>query len=139
MLEVFYGLTVVQTAGIVTAVALSGISGTIVASKLGWIPREVLAGYAPLLLLSATFSFVSGRFYPGSCVGYIVAVCLQHFLIFGPNMALNADYTRELADVAGMASCIQLAGPTVLGSAASLPGLAAAAWSTLASSFVVDS
>ena len=126
-LETVYHKTQVQAAGLITAVAFSGILGTVVVSKLGWEPRDVLVFYGPLLLISATGTLLVAFFASGSLVGYIVAVCLQHLIVFGPNMALYAEFPQDLADVAGMASCIQLSGSCILASLFSLPGLAAAA------------
>ena len=126
MLETQYQVPLQRAGLLVSALALAGLLGSVFAGGVGQRPRDLIWFCVPCLLLSAACTAFVGIRLPSQLAGYMVATCLQHFLLLTANLSMHTSFTQELSDIAGVATCIEMTSTFFFGALISLPGLAVA-------------
>ena len=125
-LEEEYGLPLMQTALVISCFSAPSIFAAILVNWLEWTPRRVYFTMAPLLMLTAIVKIVVGVFFAKSVFCYIGAYLFFSLWPITIVIAISTEFPQEMPDIAGAASAFFNAGPLIMASMVSLPGLALA-------------
>jgi len=135
ILELQFDQTVKQTAGFTAMFAAACTLGSVVAGRLHQEPIDVLRLFTPLMVFSAVALVVAGI--SDTIIWYLPSISLLQFVVFPPIIAYHAEFTRDLEDIAGTATSLDLCAQYFLSSLLSIVGLRAAASGAHAMLFVL--
>lgn len=122
ILQWHHQFNLVQSSFLTLFITVSGVVGIVISSLGGRTPNEVFQTFSALVILCSVMTFIAGV-QDGNEFLFLGSLSVGTMMLYPPYLALLADFTCELQDIAGLATSFGTSVAQFLSFALSVPGM----------------